>query len=147
MKELFESLDKLVSKVDVAAGGMIGNSDYDFIKRTEIKYKHENVAVEVESKQIFDGATFVCKAYLGYNRNPGYVYRIKARGNGNFTATRMNKALTEERTGNSRGTEFGWNTAETLIDYINKGYIKMCEIQDKTTPYTVEKTVKVKKAC
>jgi len=142
--ELWQSLNKLINKIDTAAGSIIGNSDYEFRTVTEIKFKHKNIAVERESGTMQDGATFIVKGQLGYNRNRGNVYRFH-KHDGYWTATQMNKALTKEKTGNTRGIEFGRGTEEQYQMFFDRGIIAWCDIKDNPESYEVEKIVKSKK--
>lgn len=141
---LWQNLDKFINRIDTAAGAIIGNSDYEYKTVMEIKYKHKNVIVERESGTVEEGATFVVRGWLNYNRNRGNVYRIH-KHEGYWTATLMNSALTKERTGYTRGIEFGYYSTEQLEKLLARGIIVWCDIQDKPEPYEIEKIVKRKK--
>lgn len=142
--DLFDKLNKLINRIDAAAGCTIGNDEYNYRTVTETKYKHQNVAVERESGTIEEGTTFIVKGWLGYNRSRGKVYRMH-KHDGYFSATCLNRSLTKERTGKTTGIEFGYGSAEQYQKYFDRGIIAFCDIKDEATPYEVEKVIKSKK--
>ena len=144
-KKLWEQLDKLINRIDTAAGATIGNENYDYQTVTEVKYKHKNIAVAKDCGEMKDGALFICNQFLGYNRNKGYVYKLHHKGDDVWYAVRMNSALTHERTGSQRGVHFGYITERTFNDMLGNKFIQWCDIVDQMTPYEVQKVVKRRK--
>lgn len=145
LDKLFKQLDTLINKIDTAAGATIGHRNETFVyeTRTVVKYKHENEAVEVDPYELADGAIFVCKSYLGYDRNPGKVYKVHGDKANGFYAIQMDKALKKERSGRTvRGVQFGYFGVKDFERLIKNGCVAMCEIHDKATPYTEQKVVK-----
>lgn len=143
--KLWKQLDSLINKMDTAAGATIGHSNNKFEYHTEkvVKFKHENEAVAVDPYELAEGATFICKAYLGYDRNPGKVYRVHKHSDNYYFAMQLDKALKKERSGKSvRGVHFGYFNGEDFAKMLEYGSIVMCEIKDKATPYTEQKVVK-----
>lgn len=150
MKNLISQLEafkKFISKIDSAAGCMIGTEDetVTYEKVTVTKYKTEIEAVETESGNIKDGQCFILKANFNYGHNKGQVFRIhKSEYNGNvyYHAYKLNKKLTKECTG-SADTSNHWNTfGDKFNEWIEKGYIAFCELKEVKKPYDVEKVVK-----
>ena len=131
--------------MDTAAGATIGHSDdkYEYHTEKVLKFKHENESVEADPYELADGATFICKSYLGYDRNPGKVYRVHKKADNFYIAMQLDKALKKERSGKSvRGVHFGFFNGEDFEKMLKYGSVVMCEIKDKVTPYTEQKVVK-----
>lgn len=150
MKNLISQLEafrKFISKIDSAAGCRIGHEDetVTYEKVTVTKYKTEIEAVETESGNIEDGQCFILKSNFNYGHNKGQVFRIhksEYKGNVYYHAYKFNKKLTKECTG-SADISNHWNTfGDKFNDWIEKGYIAFCTLQEVKKPYDVEKVVK-----
>ena len=150
MKNLISQLEafrKFISKIDSAAGCRIGqeNETVTYEKVTVTKYKTVMEAVETASGEIKDGQCFILKSNFNYGHNKGQIFRIhKSEYNGNvyYHAYKLNKKLTKECTG-SADTSNHWNTfGDKFTEWIEKGYIAFCTLQEVKKPYEVEKVVK-----
>lgn len=150
MKNLISQLEafrKFISKIDSAAGCMIGTEDetITYEKVTVTKYKTEIEAVETTSGEIKDGQCFMLKSNFNYGHNKGQVFRIhETEYNGNiyYHAYKLNKKLTKECTGSADASNH-WNTfGDKFNEWIEKDYIAFCELKEVKKPYDVEKVVK-----
>lgn len=142
-----EAFRKFISKIDSAAGCMIGTEDetVTYEKVTVTKYKTEIEAVETESGNIKDGQCFILKSNFNYGHNKGQVFRIhetEYNGNVYYHAYKLNKKLTKECTGSADASNH-WNTfGDKFNEWIEKGYIAFCELKEVKKPYEVEKVIK-----
>lgn len=142
-----EAFRKFISKIDSAAGCRIGHEDetVTYEKVTVTKYKTEIEAVETESGNIEEGQCFILKTNFNYGHNKGQIFRIhksEYKGNVYYHAYKLNKKLTKECTG-SADTSNHWNTfGDKFTEWIEKGYIAFCTLQEVKKPYEVEKVVK-----
>jgi len=143
--KLINQFEEFIRKIDSTCGGMIGEGEqviYEKIKITE--YKTENKAIETPTGSIKEGQYFILKSNFNYSRNKGYVYRIHEReynGQKQYYAYKLNGKLTKECTGNANQANY-WYISDKFIQWIEKGSIAWCEIQEVKTPYEVEKVVK-----
>lgn len=152
--KLAKSFEKLLNKIDSAAGCMIGGSGkaYVYTNVEVIEYKAENKAFECAGS-LKDGQCFVVKSpYFNHGICKGYVYMLHehegANGQKFYTANRLDKKLKKELTGNAnKANSFGYITGtykDRFLSWIEKGMLAWCEIREVKTPYKVQKCVKRK---
>jgi hypothetical protein len=152
---LLDKFNEFIAMLDSTCGNMMGNETdfYTYEKVKETKYKKENKVIE-STGSIKDGQCFIVKSSFNYGINIGYVYRIHVRYNefikkNTYTAYKLNGKLTKECHGYANrsnswyiGSE-GDKSFEKFIDWIEKGSLEFCDIQEVKIPYEVEKVVKV----
>lgn len=144
---ILEDFKKLISKIDSAAGCMIGQEDETVIyeKKTVTEYKNEIKAVETTEGEIKDGQCFILKCNFNYGHNKGQIFRIhttELNGKTSYYAYKLNRKLTKECTGLTDCSNY-WNTfGDKFNMWITKGYISFCELKEVKKPYEVEKVVK-----
>lgn len=147
-KKLMDQFESFVNKIDTTCGGLLGEDDgtiYEKIKVTE--YKKENKAIEDTTGSIKEGQCFILKSTFNYGRNKGYTYRIHETeyedGQKRYHAYKLNGKKTKECTGMANQANYWWiHDTEKFLNWIEKGSIAWCHIEEVKTPYEVEKVVK-----
>lgn len=149
----YDKFLEFIHKLDSTCGGMVGNAteNYTYEKQIATEYKTENKVVEDTNGSIKVGQYFILKGSFNYGCSKGNVYVFEQndfqKANGTFRAYRLNGKLTKVLKGkaNSANT-FGVYKADDkrFLEWIEKGYIAWCHIEEVKTPYEVEKVVKVK---
>lgn len=149
-EKLFDAFNQLIGKFDSYAGGMVGNADYEYIKKTVTEYKKENKVVETEDGEIKEGQCIVLKTSFNYGCYKGFVYRIHEAIKGTdgdqlYTAVKLNGKLTKECNGTANRSNhmFFCSKPSDIQKWVDNGAIAFCNISEVETPYTVEKVVKV----
>ena len=149
--ELLEKFNQFISMIDSTCGNMMGNDSefytYEKVKKTE--YKKENKAVECDG-EIKDGQCFIVKSNFTYGTNSGYVYRIHEMPSAktdskHYIAYRLNGKLTKECHGYANKANSWYIDNKRFMWWINNGDLAFCRIEEVSTPYEVEKVVKVYK--
>lgn len=149
--KLIVKFEDLLNRFDTTCGSLLGEGAvYEKNKVTE--YKTELKAVPTTTGEIKDGQLFMLKVDFNYGCRRGLVYRIHERehnGHKYFYACKLNGKLTKECTGLSSPNN-SWNCFGTrFLDWVAKGSITWCELEEVKTPYEVEKVKRrdTKKAC
>ncbi len=147
--KLIDQFEAFINKIDTTCGGLIGEGDGTvYEKVTVTEYKTELKPVETASGEIKDGQLFILKSNFNYGCRKGLVYRIhKTEYDGEVTyhANKLNGKLTKECTGMAGSNNhwfIGAANDERFLQWIEKGAIAWCELQEVKTPYEVEKVVK-----
>ena len=147
-KKLMDQFESFINKIDTTCGGLLGEGDgviYEKVKVTE--YKKENKAIEDTTGSIKEGQCFILKSSFNYGRNKGYTYRIHETeyedGQKRYHAYKLNGKKTKECTGMANQANYWWiHDIEKFLNWIEKGAIAWCHIEEVKTPYEVEKVVK-----
>jgi len=159
--QLLEKFNALISKFNSTCGGMMGNTTdfYTYQEVVETQYKTEIKPIETKSGSLKDGQCFILKSSFNYGRNKGYVYRIHeytwegrnvvtGKTDKYYIAYRMNGKNTKECTGSANQANcwsmYSERDMEKFLNWIEKGNLAWCELQEVKTPYEVKKVVKVK---
>lgn len=144
--KLIDQFESFINKIDTTCGGMIGKGDNTVYKKVTVtKYKKEFKVVETTNGEVKEGQLFVLKTNFNYGHNKGQVFRIhesEYNGKKYFYAYKLNRKKTKECTGMADSSN-RWRTFdEKFINWIEKGAISWCELQETNIPYEVEKVVK-----
>lgn len=146
--KLMDQFEAFINKIDTTCGGLLGEGDgviYEKVKVTE--YKKENKAIEDTTGSIKEGQCFILKSTFNYGRNKGYTYRIHEMtyddGQKRYYAYKLNGKKTKECTGQANQSNYWWiHDTEKFLNWVEKGAIAWCHIEEVKTPYEVEKVVK-----
>jgi len=143
--KLIDQFSAFINKIDTTCGGLIGDGEgFIYEKVTVTEYKKEIKAVESPGK-IKEGQCFILKGSFNNNCYKGLVYRIHERKTENgsyFYAHKLNRKLTKECTGSASRNNCWYSFGDNFINWIEKGIISFCELQEVKTPYEVEKVIK-----
>lgn len=148
--KLLENFNEWIAKINNTCGGMVGdvNDFYTYEEVTKTEYKTEIKPKETTNGSIKDGQCFILKSSFNYGRSRGYVYRIHATVYNNITrfhAYKLNGKNTKECTGNANAANYwyiGDANEQRFLNWIEKGAISWCELEEVKTPYEVKKVVK-----
>lgn len=147
--KLLDSFSALINRFDTACGGLIGDGDgYIYEQVTVTEYKTEVKAVEKPGK-VQDGQHFILKTSFNYGCTKGLVYRIHAseiNGKTYYHAYKLNGKLTKECTGRASSNNYWCTFGEKFDQWIERGLIAFCELEEVKTPYEVQKTIRKKVA-
>ncbi len=129
------------------------NEKAGFKKVIVTEYKEEIKVNEIEKpSEIKDGMYFILKTSFNHGCSKGTVYKINSVRENPYNhkfyinANRMNRKLTKVLTGNATAAN-SFNVELTrLTEWIDKGNIAIVELVTVSTPYEVEKWVKIDKS-
>ncbi len=149
MLKTAKAFEKFLNRIDSAAGAMIGGNGDAYVYENIIvqEVKKENKAVEVANGSIKDGQCFILKTNFNYGCYKGLIYRIHemdCRGKKYYRAYKLNGKLTKECTGKASSNNHWGCFDNKFLNWIAKGAIAWCEIQEVQITYDVQKCVKKK---
>ena len=148
--KLLDNFNKFINKLDTTCGGLVGEGElYEYEKLKVTEYKKEIKAVETTEGTIKEGQCFILKTNFNYGCHKGLVYRIHNQeigGNQYFVAYKLNNKLTKECTGQANSSNRWGRIGEKFLQWVQKGYISFCTLEEVKVAYEVEKVVKKKKA-
>lgn len=144
--KIIESFKELINKIDSYCGCLVGEGEEEQYKIEKvIKYKKENKVTNCENGNIAEGQCFILKSNFRYGKYRGMVYRIH-KNESRFYAHKLNKKLTKELKGYADSSNYWSHIQEKEFkEWIEQGHISYCKIEEVSTPYEVEKIVKIKK--
>lgn len=144
---LLNKFNALMSKIDSAAGAMVGDADYEYKKVKETVKKPIKVAKFTDNGEIKDGQCFKVMGNFTYGVRKGSVYRIHVE-NGSVFARKLNGKLTKELTGTASRDNYWWigSGEERFIKFFERGSLVWCDVVDGVKEEVIEKIKKVKVA-
>lgn len=146
--KLVDQFESFINKIDTTCGGLIGADDgFRYEKVKIIKYKTEVKPIETQSGSIKEGQCFILKLDFNYGCRKGLVYRIhetEYNGVKHYHAYKLNGKYTKECTGHASSNNRWYTFGDKFNNWIEKGVIAWCELQEVKTSYEVEKVVKKK---
>lgn len=142
--KMLAEFDSFINQLDTTCGGLLGEG-YVYEKVMTTKYRTEQKIRETSSGSVKDGQMFVLKTNFNYGHRKGMVYRIhetRYKDTVCYHAYKLNRKLTKECHGNADSSNSWSCFDERFYQWLEKGSIAWCELEEVQTPYEVEKVVK-----
>lgn len=137
-----EEFNKLMNRIDTAAGGIVGNGGYRYDKVKEVEWKKVNKAVSGKG-EIREGQCFMVRGSFNHNVRKGSVYRIHTNGT-MWYAYQLNRKLTKECKGMANPANY-WSlyNRDRFMKWINDGALEWVDVVETKEAVEVEKIKKV----